>query len=75
MLCNRVKMAHAVNIPHTTERTSAGKSLIPTYRKRNRVHKKPTKKAKIISEIKAERFIFRFLTYFFVVILEKVEKI
>ena len=48
---------------------------MPTERKTSKVHKNPTKKAKIISEIKAERFIFYFLTDFFFVILEKKEKI
>lgn len=44
-------------------------------RKKRSVHKNATKKAKIKSEIKAERFISLFLTDFFAVILEKDKKI
>ena len=68
-------MAQAVNPPQITARKADGMRRIANVRKRNSVHKNATKKAKIISEIKAERFIFGFLTDFSVIILEKDKKI
>ena len=68
-------MAHAVNPPHTTASRKDGSMGTFTVRKKRSVHKNATKKAKIKSEINAERFISLFLTDFFAVILEKDKKI
>ena len=58
-------MAHAVSIPHNIASKNEGIRRIPAKRKRSKAHKKATKKEKMTSEIKADRFMFQFLTDFF----------
>jgi hypothetical protein len=72
--CNQAAVAAADNPPHTMDKASAMGKLICRWRKINSVATQATQKEKRTSEIKAERFMVRFLTDFYYLYLKNTKK-